>query len=201
MARKVGVGHDQVVDAAAAIADRDGLAAVSLAAVAESVGVRSPSLYSHVDGLDGLRRDLMVRASRLLAEQFAVAVHNHDDDPHAALRAIAHAYRSFAIEHPGLYAALLPAPRAEDDSEAAAAAFEAVRVIASLLDQLGIGADRHIHLIRVLRAMLHGFADLELRGGFGLTESVDESFDAAVDVMLGAVEGLERDPSRRDSRR
>lgn len=188
MARKVGVSHDQVVDAAAAIADRDGLAAVTLAAVAEAVGVRSPSLYSHVDGLDGLRRDLFVRASRLLAEQFAEAVRENDDDPHAALRAIAYAYRDFARARPGLYAALLPAPRVEDDPEAAAAAFEAVRVIASVLDQLGTGADRHIHLIRALRAMLHGFADLELRGGFGLTEPVDESFDAAVDLVLAAVE-------------
>ena len=182
------MSHDQVMDAAAAIADRDGLASVSLAAVAESVGVRSPSLYSHVDGLDGLRRDLFVRASRLLAEQFAAAVRDHYDEPRVALRAIAYAYRDFASAHPGLYAALLPAPRIEDDPEAAAAAFEAVQVIASVLDQLGIGADHHIHFIRALRAMLHGFVDLELGGGFGLAEPVDESFDAALDLVLAAVE-------------
>ena len=54
MGRKLGLTRAQVVEAAAEIADRDGLDALSLASVASALGVRSPSLYSHVDGLTGL---------------------------------------------------------------------------------------------------------------------------------------------------
>src|SRR5687767_13404326 len=120
MARKAGITHEQVVDAAAALADRDGLSSVTLATVAATVGVRSPSLYSHVDGLDGLRRDLLRRASHVLAEHLSAAT-SHHADPAGALRALAHAYRRFAHQHPGLYAALLPIPSPDEDAEAAAA--------------------------------------------------------------------------------
>ena len=178
-----------MIDAAALIADRDGLAAVSLATVATTLNVRSPSLYTHVDGADGLRRDLSRRAIHVLGQHLQAAARQHHD-PHAALRAIGHAHRAFALDHPGLYAALLPIPRADDDPEGAAAAAEPVEVIAALLDQLGVPADRHIDLIRTLRAVLHGFVDLELGGGFGLANPVDASFDVALDVILDAVESF-----------
>ena len=186
MARKAGLTRDEVITAAATIADREGLPAVTLAAVAEVVGVRSPSLYSHVDGLEGLRRSLALLATHLLAEAFADAARVHDDDgrPLDALREIAHAYRAFAREHPGLYASLLPVPKPGDDPEGAAAALESVNIIASLLGRLGIPADRHVDIIRTLRAMLHGFCDLELGGGFGLGAPVDTSFEVAVDIVL-----------------
>ncbi len=64
MARKVGVTKEQVVETAAAVADRDGLGAVTLATVAGALGVKAPPLYAHVDGLGGLRRDLSLAASR-----------------------------------------------------------------------------------------------------------------------------------------
>ena len=61
-------------------------------------------------------------------------------------------------------------------------------VISAVLGQLGIDAGRHVDLIRTLRAVLHGFVDLELGGGFGLANPVDASFDVAVDLVLGAIE-------------
>ncbi|MGH8892547.1 MAG: TetR-like C-terminal domain-containing protein, partial [Actinomycetes bacterium] len=129
MARKAGVTVDHVLDAAARIADRDGLQAVSLAAVAAVVGIRTPSLYAHVVGLAGLRRDLARRAARQLSDRLQSAA-EHEADPVAALRAVAYEYRTFAREHPGLYASLLPAPRADRDPDGAAAAAEPVRVVA-----------------------------------------------------------------------
>jgi AcrR family transcriptional regulator len=186
VARKVGITHEQVIDTAARIADRDGLAAVSLAAVASGLGVRTPSLYAHVDGLDGLRRDLSRRANLRLGEQLQLAVDGHDD-PVEALRGIAHAYRHFARKHPGQYAALLPAPRAEEDPEGAAIAAAAVQAVAAALARLDIEPVRHVDVIRTLRAMLHGFVDLENGHGFGLSEPVDASFETAIDLFLDAL--------------
>jgi AcrR family transcriptional regulator len=186
VARKAGIDRERVVDTAAGIADRGGLAALSLATVADALGVRSPSLYAHVDGIDGLRRHLTRRASLLLAECLRSAA-REEADPVAALRSIAHAYRSFALQHPGLYASLLPVPRAEDDPEGAAAAAAAIEAPAAVLRDLGIGVDRQIDLVRALRATLHGFVDLELGGGFGLADPVDVSFERAVDLLVGAM--------------
>jgi AcrR family transcriptional regulator len=184
--RKVGLTRAQVVAAAAAVADAEGLAAVTLASVAARLGVRTPSLYAHVDGLPGLRRDLGRRASERLTARLASAAAG-EADPVAALRAIARAYRAFAHAHPGLYAALLPVPRAEQDPEGAASAAEPVRIVVAVLTGLGVTVDRHIDLIRTLRAVLHGFVDLELGGGFGLTDPVDASFEAALDLVVRAL--------------
>ena len=74
MGRKIGLTREQVVEAAAEIADRDGLDALSLATLASALGVRSPSLYAHVDGLAGLRRQLTLHASGLLTADLAEAV-------------------------------------------------------------------------------------------------------------------------------
>jgi AcrR family transcriptional regulator len=194
MGRRVGLTRAQVVAAAAAVADKHGLAEVSLASVAAALGVRTPSLYAHVDGLAGLRRDLAHRASERLAVYLAAAAKG-EPNPVAALRTIGRAYRAFAHAHPGLYAALLPAPLAEADPEGAAMAAEPVQVIVTVLADLGISPDKHIDLIRTLRAILHGFVDLELRRGFGLADRVDVSFETALDVVIHALAAPTSPPS------
>src|SRR5688500_13155405 len=56
--RKPRVSRDQVLDAALALADEDGLAAVTMARVGGRVGVEAMSLYRHIGNkeemLDGL---------------------------------------------------------------------------------------------------------------------------------------------------
>ena len=64
MATQVGLDHDAVIDAAAALVDEDGVEALTLAALAARLGIRSQSLYAHVDGLDGLLRDLALHSVR-----------------------------------------------------------------------------------------------------------------------------------------
>src|SRR5436190_15324005 len=74
MAAGIGLDRQQVIEEAAALADESGADAVTLAALAARLGVRSQSLYAHVDGLEGLRRDLAVLGQRSLAEQLGRAV-------------------------------------------------------------------------------------------------------------------------------
>lgn len=188
MARRVGVTREQVVDVAVAIADRDGWEAVSLATVAAAVGVRSPSLYAHVEGLEGLRHQLRLRANALLAESLTAAV-DEAGSAQQALRAIGRAYRAFAKAHPGLYPSLVPAPGlGADDLDAADAAAAPVRVTMWVLARLGVPDEKQVHLVRTFLAVLHGFLDLELGEAFGFGESVDESFESTLDLVIRAID-------------
>lgn len=183
MARKVGITLDGVVDAAAAIADRDGLDSVTLAKVAGALGVRSPSLYSHVEGLDGLRRQLAVRGAATLSQAFAEAA--PASTPVAnRVRAVAVAYRRFAHEHPGLYQAMSPAPDPVTDPELAEVFAEPVRLLAELVAAGPELDPAAVHQVRVLRSLLHGFVSLELEGGFGLPVALDETFERVVDALV-----------------
>ena len=115
-----GLDTPQVVDEAARIADAEGLEAVTLARVANGLGVRAPSLYNHVDGRSGLIRLLSMGGLEQLADAIRdAAVGRAGED---ALRAIAHAYRRYAVEHPGLYATTVRAPDPDDAERLAAAA-------------------------------------------------------------------------------
>jgi AcrR family transcriptional regulator len=63
VARTRGVELAQVIEAAARVADAEGLHALTMAEVAAALGLRPPSLYSHVDGLKGLRRAMALEAA------------------------------------------------------------------------------------------------------------------------------------------
>ena len=185
MGRKAGISIDDIVSVAATIADRDGLAAATLSAVAAELGIKTPSLYNHVAGLAGMRRELALRSSHLLTKLFADATHGHQ--PREAIRAAAVAYRHFAIEHPGLYESMLPAPRPGEDDELYEAMAGPVRVLLDQFAKLGITELQAIHVIRGMRAMLHGFVDLERKRGFGMPVDLDESFDLAINLLIDRI--------------
>ena len=177
---RAGLSRDRVAEEAAAVADEVGFDRLSMAAVAERVGVRLPSLYKHVDSLDGLRRDLTVRTLDQLADALTRAVGRRSGED--ALRALARAYRRFGREHPGRYAATVRAP-APDDERHAAAAERVLRPVLAVLDGYGLAGDDAVDAARSLRAALHGFVVLETSGGFGLPRDVTRSFDRLVDVL------------------
>ena len=185
MAQKRGVDQKQVVDAAIRLADSDGLDAVTLAGVAHALHVRSPSLYSHVDGLAGLRRAMAIEGARRVTSALADAARGLEGVE--ALRAVAHAYRSFATRHPGLYAAMLPAPRPLEDDEGYAVFAAAAGIVAEVLEGLGLSPADTIPAIRAFRSALHGFVSLEAAGGFGMPDDIDASFDVMVEILVAGV--------------
>lgn len=177
---RAGLDTDTVVAAAAELADARGLETVTLAGLASRLGVRAPSLYAHIGGLADLRRRIAARGAReLTAELQAAAAGRAGGD---ALRAIANAYRSYGLAHPGTYEALQRAPQLNDaDSEDAARRL--VDVVIAVLRGYGLEGDEAIHGVRIVRAALHGFVTLEAGGGFGLPLSVDGTFTRLVDAL------------------
>lgn len=174
---RAGLTPASVVDRAARVADRVGLDRLTLAAVAQELGVALPSLYKHVRGLDGLQRELALRGIREITEVMtSAAVGRSGPD---ALRGAATAYRAYAREHPGTYAASLRAPDPGDTAYGEAAA-KAVGLFLAILDGYGVTGEAAIDATRYVRSALHGFVSLEAAGGFGLPQSVDASYERLV---------------------
>ncbi|WP_398695822.1 TetR/AcrR family transcriptional regulator [Streptomonospora wellingtoniae] len=171
-----------MTEQAARVCDEEGFDRLSLAAVAKRCGVAVPSLYKHVGGLEALRREVGTAAAAEIARVLGDAAIGRSGAD--ALRAVARAYRDYARTRPGRYAALQQAPRPEDDAGAAAVFYRSVEVLASILAGFGLPDEARIDVIRWLRGTLHGFVDLELRGGFGLPQSVDGSFEVVVEALV-----------------
>jgi AcrR family transcriptional regulator len=187
------LSEDRVVVEAERIADEVGLSRLTLAALAESLGVRQPSLYKHIDGMDALQRSIAIRAKAELADVLGrAAVGKSGDD---AIRALASTYRRWAIEHPGRYSATVRAPEpADTDDQAASAAV--VGVVLDILDGYDIHGTDAIDATRAIRSTLHGFISLESASGFGLPLDINRSFDRLVDGLIVALHHLEHPTTR-----
>lgn len=187
MARKRGITLDEVVASASRLADEGGWEALTLAGVARDLGIRSPSLYAHVEGLEGLRRAVALDAARDMARCLEQAVQGRKGEE--ALHAILRAYRRFARRHPGRYAAVQRAVPPGQDDELYEALGSVVVPVVTALAEAGVESERRIHLVRALRSALHGFVVLEAGGGFGRPEPTQESFDHLVELLLAGVRG------------
>jgi AcrR family transcriptional regulator len=174
---RAGLTRDRVVEEAATMADEVGLSRMTLAALAERLGVRQPSLYKHIDSMAGLQRSISLQSKRELADVLArAAVGRSGAD---AIHAMSHAYRGWALEHPARYEAsnLMPAP-GDDESEAASLA--GIQIIADVLAAYELEGDDAVDAIRAFRSTLHGFVSLEAQRGFALSASIDRSFERLV---------------------
>lgn len=191
------LSRERVVDAAAQLADASGIEALSLSAVAQRLGVRTPSLYHHVDGLPGLKRSLRTRGLELLSEELRDATAGRAGRD--ALDAVGHAYLAFARARPGLYAVTLAATSEDEDDRARRFADQVLANALAVLRGYGLDGDDAVHAARFVRSTLHGFASLDAADGFALpqdrTTSVERMLDA-VDAGVRTYVSTGPDPSR-----
>lgn len=177
---RAGLTAARVIRTAAELADEIGLEATTLSAVARALDVRVASLYSHVQGSTGLREGMARMALDELADLAAEAVAGRSD--RAALVAFAGTYRDYARRHPGRYAATRL--RVGPESPAAEAGRRHAALTRAVLRGYRLDDADAVHAVRLLGSVVHGFADLELSGGFDHSEPpAEESWTRALDAL------------------
>jgi AcrR family transcriptional regulator len=175
-----------VVDATLELIDERGPGAVTLAAVARRTGVAAPSLYKHVSSVEALQQKVSARVTAELADVLGKAVAGRSGKD--AMRSLAHAYRDYALSHPGRYQLTQRVPDVRDPRHLAAAD-QAVQAVLAALRGYGLDGAEAIHATRVARSALHGFVSLELADGFGLPLDVGRSFERLVSALHMSLSG------------
>ncbi|MGQ3477173.1 TetR/AcrR family transcriptional regulator [Paenibacillus sp. TY11] len=185
MSSRNGVKLQDILQAAEDMANERGMGEVTLTTLAQKLHIRPPSLYNHVDGLNGLRQVLALHSLEQLEEALtSAAVGRAGDD---ALTAMGKAYMRYARERPGLYEAMLYATDRKDTELRGAADRVAELVISVLSSGYGFKEEDCIHAARGFRSFLHGFASLEQKGGFGLPVELDRSIEVMMDTFLAGL--------------
>ena len=169
-----------MVDAAVELVDEEGPGALTLAAVARRTGVATPSLYKHVRSLEALQQKVSARVTAELANVLSNAIAGRSGED--AIRSLAHAYRGYALSHPGRYPLTQRVPDAQDP-EHMAASERAVHAVFAALRGYGLAGEEAIDATRVARSALHGFVSLEIDEGFGLPQDVGRSFECLVSAL------------------
>jgi AcrR family transcriptional regulator len=177
---RAGLTTERVIQLGADLADECGFAAVTLSAVARLVDVKVASLYSHVAGSADLRAGIAQLALTELADEAASALAGRSGKD--ALSAFAGTYRRYARRHPGRYAAMRQ-PQ-EKGSPVVDAGRRHSELMRALLRGYSLEEPSQTHAARFLGSVLHGYASLELGGGFDHSPPTsDESWLQVLDAV------------------
>lgn len=206
--------REAVLDAAIAIADAEGIEAVSMRSVGTALGVQAMSLYNHVENKQDMLNGM---AGRLLAGMTI---------PEAgemrwteAIRAVCRNYRELAHAHPSLLPIIVARPLGSRDS------LPPLEAVLNILIAEGFDADTALIGFAVMVSYVDGFALGEIGGGnagdgtvvgdhmpplaivgdaFPITRSVlesanpdnDRAFELGLDLLI---DGLDRLPRKGQS--
>ncbi len=178
--------RERVIAAAIKLGDAQGATALTLGNLARDLGIQTPSLYKHIESLGDLFDEVGVRgAQQLTAALRAAPAHKN---PTEALLTACTIYRTFASEHPTYYRALQPT-LVKRGPEFREAAEQLLAAIFPLVIAVGVKEKNLVHAVRGLRSLMHGFADLEAAGGFGMPGDMAESYRFA---LIAYIAGLQR---------
>lgn len=189
---KAGLDKDIILKTAADLADAEGIANVTLKALAEKLGVKPPSLYKHINGLEELNKSLMLYGWKSLEKKVTrAAVGKSKED---AIRAIFYAYRDYVKEHPGVFEAMqwYNMYQSEENLQATE---EIVAVLFQVLSAYDLQEEQKVHIVRMFRVFLQGFLMVEIHGGFGNLVSITESFDFSLEILLNGIDNLTKGKS------
>jgi AcrR family transcriptional regulator len=192
MSSKKRLTRNDVVQAAVKLLNTEGPDALTLNRLAGELGIRPPSLYNHIDGLPGLQRELSVLNARQIADSLGEAAIGRSGDD--LFMDVAQAFRSYVKENPGLYLATLRASGRQEtpDPNLMREEERALKIALAIMASLGLQNEDAVHGARAFRSMVHGFATLEVAGGFGLPQDCDESFRRLVDALAAGLREANR---------
>jgi len=213
---------EAIVAAARRLLEADSLPAVTMRAVAESVGVKGPSLYKrlpdHAALLRAVSESVAADLTRTLAGAGEAAVGAGEvaepvrlsvagsareplglpaagtADPRARLRSVAIAYRTFVHENPNGYRLLFAdlPPGASPDPATLAAMGLPVVEAMARL----VGAAEALEAARTVVAWAHGFVSMELAGAFRLGGDLEAAYAYGIEAILEGITGRATPASR-----
>ncbi|MFG2427479.1 TetR/AcrR family transcriptional regulator [Streptomyces sp. NPDC048590] len=177
---RAGLNAERLTRAGAEMADEVGFDKVTVAALARQFGVKDASLYSHLKNSQDLRTRIALLALEEMADRVAAALAGRAGKD--ALEAFADAYRDYASEHPGRYAAAQT--RLDPETAAASAGVRHARMTRAVLRGYDLSEPDQTHAVRLLGSVFHGYISLESGGSFSHSEpGTQETWSRVLDAL------------------
>ena len=187
------MNKEVLIEASKELVEENGIAAFSMRALAEKLGVKTASLYAHVASMDALFTEVGLSALHDQKVAQLAAIEGKDGD--AAVFALAESYRTFAKAHAALYQLIMQMPMGKDETLRAAAAMTAEPSM-QVLQGYSIGEERRMHWQRVLRGVMHGFVSQEASGYFShYPVDLEESYRLAIQCVI---DGLHKEAAQNE---
>lgn len=198
MTNRQRVTRDLIVETAEDLVDLGGWTQLTMTALATKLGVRGPSLYSHVENVETLLADVQVRALGALAARLQRAAMGKVAA--SCMRVLSDELRAYATEHPGLYE--LAMSEAIDGDRMQAAGEPAAAALSAAIESFGI-ADPPLETLFTCFATLHGVIALDRTRLFRGVAEIGDLYAQATDLVILWLEtqGEHATPTTRERRR
>lgn len=186
-----GLNKEIIIESAKEMIEKDGIQQFSMRKLAENLGVKTASLYTHIERMETLFTQIGLNALNDQKNCLMNAIGEKHGD--AAIEAVAESYRQFATEHMELYRFIMQMPSGKDEVLKEAASMTAEPFM-KVLEDYRIPNNRKMHWQRILRGLLHGFISEEQAGYFShYPVPVHESYDIAVSCVITGLHKEERE--------
>lgn len=166
------------------LVEASGPDALTMGAVAQSAGVKAPSLYKHFADRAAILKVVEIQILHELEAYLRREMQGAT--PRERLVAMATAYRRFGLAAPNHYKAIYSGNAFNDPDIRAACLFSAQPLFEEL-KAAGIAEARILPLSRTLVAFLHGFLLMEIGNAFNLGGSIEEAFTSSLETILREV--------------
>lgn len=188
--KRAGIDKETIIRSAAQLVNQAGMERITMKMLADKLGVKPPSLYNHMKGLEDLKKQLMIFGWTQAKENLLLSlagVSGYD-----AIKAMCYAFYDYATENTGLFEVMLWYNKFQNE-EAAEATAELLAVIFKVTRSLDIPDNYCFHLIRTFRGFLEGFFLLVNNGSFGHPLPVTDSFEISVNILIAGIKELAHD--------
>ena len=188
-----GLNREGIVEAAKGLIAENGFGEFSMRALAERLGVKTASLYAHIESMDALFTEVGLSALNDQKAAQLAAIEGKGGD--AAVLALAESYRAFAKAHAALYQLIMQMPMGKDETLRAAAAMTAEPSM-QVLRSYSVPDERRMHWQRVLHGVMHGFVSQEASGYFShYPVDLEESYRLAIQCVI---DGLHKEAAQNE---
>lgn len=192
---KKGLNREIIIGSAVELVIERGYVSLGMRELASRLSVKPSSLYNHILGIEDVQLSVAEYAGDRLERALREATFGKRREE--ALRRGVVCYIDFAKEYFELYKALIYMPK-RDDGRCMEVGRKTFSVFNEILHGFNIDENNCLHLLRMLRAFLHGFLELcengfMAHGGQSREESFKFSIEAFVEYLLALEERREEE--------
>ncbi len=184
MAQRAQINFVKILETAIDICNEEGYEQLTLSCISERLGIKTPSLYNHIQGLSDLKQKMANYGLKMLYDSIIHSVIGCIGDE--AITSASKVYIEFVSKNPGLYSSIskVPDPYEIEFDELSN---QLVQVFIKLLGVYNLTDEESIYAVRGLRSLLHGFSAIQIDNGFRMNYSQEDSLDFIINTFM---EGL-----------
>lgn len=171
----------EIIQTTIELADQKGLNGVSLKAVGELLGIKTPSLYNHVDSLEDLLRMVAHHGMQEMNAALTLAAVGKNQDE--AMKGVAIAYLQYMCKHPGGYEVIQWVSWHQNE-ETAQLLQQFRELLLLLLATYDFDEKDHPAILRLWMGVLHGYTSMNLGAALQAPEQTEHEFMDALDTVL-----------------